>query len=170
MKYELKYKNISIGIEPSIAGIGLGFLFNKDSRILALTFFSFFIILVIPNLRRRKIITAKMITNTSLKLDDDDYYDKDNKSGKYFNIKPHPTFNPKTLYIRSRDTSIIHAVHRFKIIEDEKGFEGVLAYKMTMAIPTFYRTDEYYFVEPLQIVKGYIDNKTGYFMLLSIVD
>lgn len=162
MTKELKYKSLSIGFDSGLIGLGAALLINRDSKVFAITLLGFFLLITLPKLGGFKVINVKMSDYRTLKAP------HNGNTNLYF-IKPHETFTPKALYIRNRTTGKVEQVHRFTLI-DKIGFEGALVFREKNEIPTFYRTDEFYYVSNTDTVRGYINHKEAEFIVLSIVD
>lgn len=160
MTKELKFKSISIGFDFKTFGIGIGFLFNKESSLFAISIVGIFLLIKFPEIKRYDI--KNLVTRD---------YDIGYLGKQSYNLVPDKNYKPKSIFIRNRQSNEFEEVFRFKFIFETKGFEGVLVYPNKNTIhPIFYSSDEYYFWSPMTYVKGYINTKNQTFNVLSIVD
>lgn len=155
------FNRLMIGIDTDNLVFGLGTSKDKEDevRIFGIMFLWFFLIIELPMLKKHnKQHTFQTINHSQAKV-----------NGVLYNLVPHRTFKPEIIYIRLRQTGDFEIVERFTMVKTHR-FDGYLVQRKTDSNPTFYRMDEVCFFEPIQMIKGYIDNNSNTIKVLSLVD
>lgn len=156
MNSEINLGNkVTIGIDSNIIGAGIGCIINLDTRIFGLTLFCFFLLVKIP-IKHGKVYTFKMTDYKLAKV-----------NGKNYFCKPHETFIPETIQIRNRKSGIVYEYTKFALVDNPfysgvivsaKKRTDILTFAEESSLDVFYKSDEFYYFKPDQMVKGFIRN------------